>query len=68
MALKVSMHLDQLSCIAESDGSSSSEPYLIVTYFWVDGRNIAQPEPAATLTPVYDGYRTEMPNGVRGAS
>ena len=65
MALKVSMHLDQLSCIAESDGSGASEPYLIVTYFWVDGRNIAQPEPAATLTPVYDGYRTEMPNGVR---
>ena len=68
MALTVTMHLDQLRCIAESDGSGSSEPYLFVTYFWIDGRNIAQPDPASTLTPVYDGYRTEMPNNVQAGT
>jgi hypothetical protein len=68
MALTVKMHLDQLTCIAEDDGSGASEPYLFVTYFWVDGRNISQPQPVSTMTPVYDGYRTEMPNGARAGT
>lgn len=68
MPLTVKMHLDQLTCIAEDDGSGASEPYLFVTYFWVDGRNIATPQPVSTMTPVYDAYRTEMPNGVRAGT
>ncbi len=65
MSLTVKMQLDQLTCITEDDGSGASEPYMFVTYFWVDGRNISTPQPVSTMTPVYDGYRTEMPNGVR---
>lgn len=68
MPSTVKMHLDQLSCIAEDDGSGASEPYLFVTYFWVDGRNIATPQPVSTMTPVYNAYRTEMPNGVRAGT
>jgi len=68
MPLSVKMHLDKLTCIAESDESGRSEPYLFVTYFWLDGRNIAQPDPVSTLTPVYDGYRAEMPDNVRAGT
>lgn len=61
----VTFHLKQLRCIVESDSRGGSEPYLWVTYFIVDGRNIAQPEPVSTLTPVYDAFRKEFPDDVR---
>jgi hypothetical protein len=61
----VTFRLNQLRCIVESDAHGGSEPYLWVTYFIVDGRNIAQPEPVATLTPVYDAFRREFPDNVR---
>ncbi|MDT4966663.1 MAG: hypothetical protein QOJ64_1400 [Acidobacteriota bacterium] len=47
----VSFHLTELKCIAESDASGGSEPYLWVTYFALDGRNIARPEPITTVMP-----------------
>lgn len=68
MPSTVAMHLDRLRCITESDTNSRSEPYLWVTYFWVDGRNIAQPEPVSTHTPIYDAFRTEFADNVTEGS
>ncbi|MGB7068513.1 MAG: hypothetical protein WBD22_03400 [Pyrinomonadaceae bacterium] len=60
----VTFRLNQLRCIRESDGTGGSEPYLWVTYFALDGRNIAMPEPVTTHTPAYDAFRTEMADNV----
>lgn len=61
----VTFQLTRLRCIAESDdGTSGSEPYLWVTYFALDGRNIARPEPLTIITPSYDAFRTEFPDNV----
>jgi hypothetical protein len=64
MPQQATFRLNQLRCIVEKDESGPSEPYLWVTYFAVDGRNIAQPDPVTTFTPNYNGYRTEFPNNV----
>lgn len=64
MPSTVKLHPDRLRCIVESDEKGASEPYLWVTYFCVDGRNVGRPEPVTTVTPVYDGFRTEFPDNV----
>src|SRR5262245_27213518 len=61
----VTFRLNQLACIVESDSQGGSEPYLWVTYFIVDGRNITQSEPVSTRTPGYDAFRREFPDTVR---
>ncbi|HEV2862476.1 MAG TPA: hypothetical protein VGX48_15795 [Pyrinomonadaceae bacterium] len=65
MPQQVTLHLNQLRCIVESDAQGGSEPYLWVTYFVVDGRNITQPEPVFTNTPVFNDFRREVPDNVR---
>jgi hypothetical protein len=61
----VTFHLNQLRCIVESDAQGGSEPYLWVTYFVVDGRNVAQPEPVSTDTPIFGFNRKETPDDIR---
>lgn len=64
MPSTVKLHLDKLRCITESDTNNRSEPYLWVTYFWLDGRNISQPNPISTMTPVYNAFRSEFADNV----
>jgi hypothetical protein len=59
----VTIRLNSLRCIAESDTNVGSEPYLWVTYFFVDGNRLTQPEPVVTYSPMLD--RKEFPNNVR---
>jgi hypothetical protein len=66
MPSTVRFTLTQLECKKESDGGNGgSEPYIWVTYFAVDGRNIARPEPVDTVTPSFDSFRAEFPQNVR---
>lgn len=53
MALqRVTLGLTELRCIAESDGSGSSEPYLWTTYFALGAQPLpGQTGPMATITP-----------------
>jgi hypothetical protein len=62
----VTFTLTQLECKKESDaGGGGSEPYLWVTYFALDARNIARPEPVTTITPAFDSFRAEFPQSVK---
>jgi hypothetical protein len=69
MALqRVTVGLTELRCIAESDGSGSSEPYLWVTYFAVGAQPLpGQAGPVATITPAYDAFRSEFRTASRRA-
>jgi len=60
----VTFRLNRLRCIKESDTKGGSEPYLWVTYFAVDGRNIAQALPVTTDTMPATFTRKEFPNNV----
>jgi hypothetical protein len=66
MALqRVTLGLTELRCIAESDGSGSSEPYLWTTYFALGAQPLpGQTGPMATITPAYDAFRSEFADGV----
>lgn len=61
----VTFNLTELECKKESDTNAGSEPYLWVTYFALDGRNIARAEPVDTITPAFDSFRAEFPNNVK---
>lgn len=65
MPKQVTFRLNQLRCIAESDARGGSEPYVWVTYFVVDGRNITQAEPVTTYSPIFNDLRREVPDNVR---
>lgn len=63
---RLTMKLGDLRCIAQSEGSGGSEPYLWVSYFAFG----ADPLPGQTgivaiNTPAYDAFRTEYPDGVK---
>lgn len=63
---RITMQLEGLRCMSQSEGTSGSEPYLWVTYF----AHGVEPLPGqtgivATNTPAYDAFRTEFPDGVR---
>lgn len=59
----VTVRLNSLRCIAESDRNVGSEPFLWVTYILVDGNRLTQPEPVVTYSPILD--RKEFPDNVR---
>ena len=67
MALqRIGIRLTELRCLAQSEGSGGSEPYLWTTFFAFG----AQQAPLQTglmqvATPSYDAFRTEFPNGIR---
>ena len=63
MSQLVTVRLNSLRCIAESDRNIGSEPYLWVTYFLVDGSRLTQPEPVLTYSPVL--AREKFPDNVR---
>jgi len=60
----VTFRLTTLRCIKESDAKGGSEPYLWVTYFALDGRNIAQANPLTIDTPPATFIRKEFPDNV----
>jgi len=60
----VTFRLTTLRCIKESDTKGGSEPYLWVTYFALDGRNIAQPNPLTIDTVPATFIRKEFPDNV----
>ena len=67
MALqRLTMHLTELRCIAQSEGGGGSEPYLWVTYFAYGAEPLpGQAGIVATNTPAYDAFRIEFPDGMR---
>ncbi len=63
---RVTMHLTELRCITQSEGSGGSEPYLWVTYFALGVDPLpGQTGVVATNTPAYDAFRMEFADGVR---
>jgi hypothetical protein len=68
MAQKVTFQLNQLRCIRESDARGGSEPYLWVTYFILDGRNLGQAEPVTTYSPTFNGFRRDVPDNIRAGN
>jgi hypothetical protein len=62
---RVTLRLTELRCITQSEGSGGSEPYLWVTYFALGAQPLPfQQGPMATITPAYDAFRTDFPDGV----
>ena len=66
---RVVLKLTELRCIAQSEGSKGSEPYLWTTFFayGADPRPF-QNGPLAVITPIGDNFRTEFPNGIKAGS
>lgn len=70
MALQnIVLTLTQLRCLAQSESGTGSEPYLWTTFFALG----AEPLPFQTgalsvITPAYDAFRTEFPNGMKAGS
>ena len=60
----VTFRLTRLRCIKESDTKGGSEPYLWVTYFALDGRNISQATPVTTDTFPATFTRKEFPDNI----
>lgn len=60
----VRFRLTRLRCIKESDTQGGSEPYLWVTYFALDGRNISRARPVTTDTFPATFTRKEFPDNV----
>jgi len=67
MALqRVTLRLTELRCLAQSEGSGGSEPYLWITYFALGAQPLPfQTGPMATITPAYDAFRTEFPDDMK---
>lgn len=66
MALqRINLTLTELRCLAQSEGSDGSEPYLWTTFFAFGGERLPfQTGNLAMKTPAYDAFRTEFPNGM----
>ncbi len=60
---RVTLRLTELRCVAQSEGSEGSQPYLWTTYFAFG----AQPFPfqIGIITPAYDAFRTEFPDNMK---
>ena len=65
MPQRVSMRLTELRCIAQSEESNGTDPYLWVTYYGHGVPLDGQSGPVVVNTPAYDAFRTEFPNGVQ---
>jgi hypothetical protein len=63
---RINLTLTELRCIAESDGSGASEPYLWTTFFAFPLSGPAGP--VTVFTPSFDAFRTEFPDGIREGS
>ncbi len=70
MALQnIVLTLTQLRCLAQSDGSGGSEPYLWTTFFAFGGERLPfQPGNLSIITPGYDAFRTEFPDGIKAGN
>jgi hypothetical protein len=70
MALqRVTVKLTQLRCLAQSEGSGGSEPYLWTTFFAFGAEQLPfQSGVFGVTTPSYDEFRTEFPNGIKAGS
>ncbi len=62
---RVDLHFTQLLCIAQSEGSGGSEPYLWTTFFAYGSEPDPSPAFFRVITPAYDAFRAEFPNGVK---
>lgn len=67
MALQnIVLTLTQLRCLAQSESGSGSEPYLWTTFFAFGGERLPfQTGNLSMITPAYDAFRTEFPNGMK---
>jgi hypothetical protein len=67
MALeRVTLRVTELRCIAQSEGSAGSEPYLWLTFFAFGAQPLpGQTGPVATMTPSYDSFRTGIPDNIK---
>jgi hypothetical protein len=67
MALqRVTARLTELRCLQQSEGSGGSEPYLWTTYFAFGAEPLPfQSGPLGIITPAYDAFRAEFPNGMK---
>jgi len=67
MALQnIVLTLTQLRCLAQSESGSGSEPYLWTTFFAFGGEKLPfQTGNLSMITPAYDAFRTEFPNGMK---
>lgn len=62
---RVTIRLTELRCLEQSEGSGGSEPYLWTTFFALGAQQLPfQTGPMAVVTPSYDAFRTEFPNGM----
>jgi hypothetical protein len=61
--------LTQLRCLAQSESGSGSEPYLWTTFFAFGGEPLPfQTGNLSMITPAYDAFRAEFPNGMKAGS
>jgi hypothetical protein len=67
MALeRVTLRVTELRCLAQSEGSAGSDPYLWLTFFAFGAQQVpGQTGPVATITPSYDSFRTGIPDHVQ---
>ena len=66
---RISLTMTQLRCLAQSDGSDGSEPYLWTTFFAFGAERLpGQTGNLGVVTPSYDAFRTEFPNGIKAGS
>ncbi|RJF90774.1 hypothetical protein [Sphingomonas cavernae] len=67
MALqRITLRLTELRCVAQSEGSTGSEPYIWATYFAFGAEPLPfQTGNMAVHTPAYDAFRTEFPDGMK---
>jgi hypothetical protein len=70
MALqRITVKLNELRCLSQSEGSDGSEPYLWTTFFAFGGERLPfQTGNLSMITPAYDAFRTEFPNGIKAGS
>jgi len=70
MALqRFTVKLHELRCLSQSEGSDGSEPYLWTTFFAFGGERLPfQTGNLSMITPAYDAFRTEFPNGMKAGS
>lgn len=67
MALeRVTLRVTELRCLAQSEGSTGSEPYLWLTFFAFGAQpQPGQTGPVVTITPSYDSFRSGIPDNIK---
>lgn len=70
MALqRITVKLHELRCLSQSEGSDGSEPYLWTTFFAFGSERLPfQTGNLSMVTPAYDAFRTEFPDGMKAGS